>query len=131
MVLLKNDYRWLNESQRRKSIITIFNKPMIKKEIDEKIRQELGLSKRNNIDIKQFIAMGVVECIKTETGVGDIYKLTEKGKSLARRLSKERGIEYTYNEPEGIDWKIYGWIICANRRKKILFELKDKEKREK
>jgi len=50
MVLLKNDYRWLNESQRRKSIITIFKKPMIKKEIDEKLRQELGLSKRSNID---------------------------------------------------------------------------------
>jgi len=104
-------------SKRQKAVLEVMNKPKIPAEI----RNQMGLNKNSNLSstIKELVEMDLLHCLTPKARLGKLYGLTKKGISLSKKLGF-----VDYHEPTGIDWKLYGWVVCGKQRKAILKGIK-------
>jgi len=100
-------------SKRQRAVLEVMSKPKIPAEI----RDQIGLQKGNNLSstIKELVGMDLLYCLTPKARLGKLYGLTKNGINLRKKLGFG-----DYHEPKGIDWKLYGWVVCGKQRKAIL-----------
>jgi hypothetical protein len=100
-------------SKRQRAVLEVMSKPKIPAEI----RDQIGLNKGNNLSstIKELVRKNVLYCLRPKARLGKLYGLTKKGISLRKKVGFG-----DYHESRGIDWYLYGWVVCGKQRKAIL-----------
>ncbi|MFH1014839.1 MAG: hypothetical protein V1762_02845 [Nitrospirota bacterium] len=76
-----------------------------------------------NVGLKKLRRLGVFK-IPINAKYGKVHIFTETGDEIKRERCRESNEQYDYFEPS-LKWKIYGRIIAASRRRKVIKVMKE------
>lgn len=79
-------YKEIKEVKRWGNFLILFYKPMIPSQLSEITKENI---KYVSFVLKKFVEKNIANCITPDAKTGRIYRLTEKGRRLRKRLIRE------------------------------------------
>ena len=112
---------WLEQSDRRKLILSIFNQPLTATHV----ARRSGIGRDSCLHhVWSLTLRKLLRCLNRETNFNRLYAPTNLGRACQRRLCRLRGREpISFHEPD-ISWNLYS-SVCYSHRSAVIQSMRE------
>ena len=105
-------YQYLQQSQRRKTIVCRFHQPMTAKQIAH--HTELSIDTCSYV-LWELVIYKLVTCLNNASRRSRLYWLTDLGIECQRKLYADSDLPIPIHDFPNVDWNLYGWACFSHR----------------
>ena len=105
-------YNYLQQSERRKRIMSSMHQPMTAKQIAH--HTELSIDTCSYV-LWELVIYKLVSCLNNTSRRSRLYWLTDLGKKCQRKLFVDQDIPVPIHNFPNVDWNLYGWACFSHR----------------
>jgi len=104
-------YNYLQQSQRRKKIMSSLHQPMTAKQIAH--HTELSIDTCSYV-LGELVTYKLVVCLNNQSRRSRLYWLTDRGKECQQKLFIDSDLPTPIHDFPNVDWNLYGWACFSH-----------------